>query len=77
MTALGMKPLARIGLGAEVLTEDLLVAGDVDREGHRSWPCTTGEAVERITQAWLTNRKTEIPPPGALVWPGTPEGVLE
>lgn len=64
-----------IGLIAELLTEGLMIAGDVDSNGHHPWPCTTGEAIGRITRDWLTDWKDEIPTPGAIVWlANTPAG---
>lgn len=45
-----------------------MIPGDVDRHGHHPWPCSAGEAVERITREWLTEWRGEIPTPGAIVW---------
>src|SRR5262249_22364226 len=42
-----------IGLIAEVLTGGLMVAGEYDGTKHAQWACSTGEAIERITKAWL------------------------
>jgi hypothetical protein len=56
-----------IGLIAEVLTRGLMVAGTYDGGKHVPWGCSTGEAIERITKAWL--EWGEFPPtPGAIVW---------
>lgn len=57
-----------IGLIAEVLVEGLMTPGDVDNEGHRPWPCSVGDAIERITREWLTDWPDELPYPGAIVW---------
>jgi hypothetical protein len=64
-----------LGLIAELLVEDLMVAGDVDEQGHHPWPCSPGEAVERIARRWLTEWADELPTPGAIVWlANTPRG---
>ncbi|GAB3610302.1 hypothetical protein GCM10027414_24280 [Humibacter ginsengiterrae] len=64
-----------IGLIAELLVEGLMVAGDVDDQGHHPWACSIGEAIERIALEWLTEWRDEIPTPGAVVWlANTPAG---
>lgn len=40
---------------ADLLVEGLMVPGDVDDQGHHPWPCSPGEAIERITREWLTD----------------------
>lgn len=57
-----------LGLIAELLVERLMVPGDVDEQGHHPWPCSPGEAVERITREWLTDWRDDVPTPGAIVW---------
>lgn len=57
-----------VGLIAELLTEGLMIAGDVDSRGYHPWRCTTGDAIERITRDWLSDWMDEIPTPGAIVW---------
>ena len=57
-----------LGLIAELLVEGLMVPGDVDDHGHHAWPCSAGEAVERIVREWLTDWPQEVPTPGAIVW---------
>lgn len=57
-----------LGLITELLVERLMVPGDVDELGHHPWPCSPGEAVERITREWLTDWRNDIPTPGAIVW---------
>jgi len=64
-----------IGLIAELLVEGLMVAGDVDDQGHHPWPHPTGDAIERITREWLTEWPNDVPAPGAIVWlANTPAG---
>lgn len=64
-----------LGLIAELLVEGLMVAGDVDEQGHHPWPCSPGEAIERITREWLTEWGEELPTPGAVAWfANTPQG---
>ena len=57
-----------LGLIAELLVEGLMRPGDVDQQGHHAWPCSPGEAVERITREWLTDWPNVVPTPGAIVW---------
>lgn len=57
-----------LGLIAELLVDGLVVAGDVDEQGHHPWPCSPGEAVERITREWMTEWSNDVPTPGAIVW---------
>jgi hypothetical protein len=64
-----------LGLIAELLVEGLMVAGDVDEQGHHPWPCSPGEAIERIAREWLTEWGDELPTPGAIAWfANTPRG---
>jgi hypothetical protein len=57
-----------LGLIAELLVEGLVVAGDVDEQGHHPWPCSPGEAIERITREWLAEWSDQVPTPGAIAW---------
>lgn len=57
-----------LGLIAELVVEGLVVAGDVDEQGHHPWACSPGEAIERITREWVTEWGDETPTPGAIVW---------
>lgn len=57
-----------IGLITEAVVEGLMLPGDVDSEGHHPWPCSAGEAIERIAREWLTEWADELPTPGAIVW---------
>lgn len=57
-----------LGIIAELLVEGLVVAGEVDEQGHHPWPCSPGEAIERIAREWITDWEYEIPAPGAIVW---------
>lgn len=57
-----------IGLIAELLVEGLMLAGDAGPDGHHPWPCSPGEAIERITREWLTEWGDDVPTPGAIVW---------
>lgn len=57
-----------LGLIAEVLVEGLMVPGDVAEGKHYPWACSTGEAIVRITNEWLTEFPDEMPYPGAIVW---------
>lgn len=64
-----------LGLIAELLVDGLMVAGDVDEQGHHPWPCSPGEAIERIAREWLTEWGDELPTPGAIAWfTNTPRG---
>jgi hypothetical protein len=51
-----------------VIVEGLMIAGDVDEQGHHPWPLSVGDAIERITREWLTDWPDEVPPPGVIVW---------
>ena len=64
----GRRRTLALGVIAELLVGRLVVPGDVDDQGHHTWPCSPGEAVERITREWLTAWRDEIPTPGAIVW---------
>lgn len=64
----GLRRTLALGLIAELLVEGLAIAGDVDEQGHHPWPCSPGEAVERITREWVTEWRDEVPTPGAIVW---------
>jgi hypothetical protein len=64
----GLRRTLTLGLIAELLVEGLAVAGDVDEQGHHPWPCSPGEAIERITREWITEWSDEVPTPGAIVW---------
>jgi hypothetical protein len=66
-----------LGIIAEVIAQGLVVPGDYDRDGHHPWPHSPGEAIERITRAWLTEWRSEIPPPGAIVWLANTEAGTE
>jgi hypothetical protein len=57
-----------LGVIAELLVAGLVVAGDVDEQGHHPWPCSAGEAIERITREWITEWRDDVPTPGAIVW---------
>lgn len=64
-----------IGLIAELITEGLVVPGEIDNKDHVPWRCTNGEAIERITAEWLKEWADESPTPGAIVWlDNTPAG---
>lgn len=41
-----------VGVVSRMLVLGLVVAGDVGPEGHQPWPCSTPEAVLRITTEW-------------------------
>jgi hypothetical protein len=57
-----------IGLIAELLVEELMIAGDVDERGHHPWPHSPGDAIAQITRTWLAEWPDNIPRPGAIVW---------
>jgi hypothetical protein len=57
-----------IGLIAELLIENLMIAGDVDEQGHHPWPHSPGEAIEQITRTSLAEWPDTTPTPGAIVW---------
>ncbi len=61
------RPLG-IGLIAELLVENCVVAGDIDKDGFHQWGCSVGESIERITREWLCEWGDELPTPGAIVW---------
>lgn len=56
-----------LGLIAEVLTRGLMVAGEYNGEKHVPWDCSTGAAIERITEEWIAWGDSP-PTPGAIVW---------
>jgi len=56
-----------LGLIAELLTRGLMVAGEYDGDAYRPWDCPAGEAIERITRAWIEWGESQ-PTPGAIVW---------
>ena len=53
---------------SELLTEGLMVPGDIDDGEHRPWLCSTAEAIERIRHEWLTEWPAADPDLGAIVW---------
>lgn len=62
-----------IGLIAELISLQLVVAGDVIERGHVPWKSSPGEAILRITTEWLRGWPHTAPPPGAVVWLDTTE----
>ncbi len=64
-----------IGLIAELITEHLVVPGDISVGDHVPWQCSEGEAIERIVREWLDEWGEDVPTPGAIVWlDNTPAG---
>jgi hypothetical protein len=68
VTTVSHRRTMALGLIAEMLVDGLMVAGDVVDGRHQAWPCSTGEAIERITRVWLQDWRDELPTPGAIVW---------
>jgi len=56
-----------LGLIAELLVRGLVVAGEYDGDGHRSWDCSTATSIEQITESWIAWGDSP-PTPGAIVW---------
>jgi hypothetical protein len=56
-----------VALITDVLTRGLMVAGEYDGEKHAPWDCSTGAAIERISEAWSAWGDS-APTPGAIVW---------
>ena len=56
-----------IGLIAELLVEELVVAGSIEGGKHVVWDGTPGEALVRIVGGWK-EWGDEPPMPGAIVW---------
>lgn len=58
--------LAAVGLVAAMVSEDLVVVGDVGT-GHEPWECSSAEAVLRVAQEWMAREETAVMP-GELFW---------
>jgi len=56
-----------IGLIAELLVEELVVAGSLNGGKHIVWDCTPGEALVWVVDAWK-EWGDEPPTPGAIAW---------
>ncbi len=56
-----------VGLIAELIVSGLVVPGEYDGDTHQPWECSAGEAIVRITEAWLAWGDS-APTPGAIVW---------
>lgn len=59
---------ATLSLIAEVLSQSLMVAGDIVAGEHVPWHGKAEEHAERIRREWLDEWGDEVPTPGAIVW---------
>jgi hypothetical protein len=65
--------LAAIGLVASLVSEGLVMVGDVG-ESHVPWSCEPGEAVLRVARDWMERADPDVMP-GELFWLDcTPDG---
>jgi hypothetical protein len=55
-----------LGLIAEMLVQDLMVAGDADQSGFHDWELSPGDATQRIVETW--SKDDLAPSPGAVAW---------
>jgi hypothetical protein len=68
-----LQRLAAIGLVASLVSDGLVVVGDVG-ESHVPWTCEPGEAVLRVAREWMARADPDVMP-GELFWLDcTPKG---
>ncbi len=61
--------LYTIGTIAELIANDLMVAGQLDETGaFRSWELSAGNAIARVVERWNRDWNGQVPTPGAVVW---------
>jgi hypothetical protein len=57
-----------VGLIAELLIDELMVAGALTDRGFEPWECSPGDSLSRITREWLDVWRDVLPTPGAIAW---------
>ena len=56
-----------VGLISRLIVQDLICAGDVVEGRHVPWPLDAGDAIARLTRAWIAEPDPFVMP-GAVVW---------
>jgi hypothetical protein len=55
-----------MGLIADTLSQELLVAGDADELGFHDWETSPGDSIQRVSKSWPEDELS--PTPGSVAW---------